>query len=153
MMFLASVQTYLEATLFVIDKHRFESPRTMPDFRPDYAQSLFDLAHEIDREFGLKRRAGELAKRDYYPWRKKRLDELAEERAWTPEMRNLASSVLSTVKDWERYKKRNNETQQRIEELLDGAELLFPALGIKFQQRLISYERRRHATHRENRHV
>ena len=145
-MFLASVQTYLEAVLFVIDKHRFESPRSMPDFRPDYPQSLFDLAHEIDREYGDKRRAGELGKKDYYPWRKKRLDELATKRVWTPEMRNLASSVLSTVKDWERYKKRNVETQLRIEELLDGAELLFPALGIQFQQRLMSYERRRHAS-------
>jgi hypothetical protein len=152
-MYLASVQTYLEATLYLLDKHRFESPRSMPDFHPDYPQSLFDLAREIDREYGLKRRAGELGKNDYYPWRKKRLDELATERTWSPEMRNLASSVLSTVKKWERNKKRNLETQQRIEEILDGAELLFPALGIPYQLQFISYERRRHAPRSKNRPV
>lgn len=153
MMFLASVQTYLEAALFIIDKHRFESPRSMPDFHPNQPKYLFNLAHEIDREFRDKLRVREIEKRDYYIWRKNRLDELAMERKWTVPERNLASSVLSTVKDWERYKKRNVETQQRIDELLDGAELLFPALGIQFQQRLNSYERRSYAINRDHRPV
>lgn len=132
----SSVQTYLEAILYVIDKHRFDSPRTMPDFQPDYPKWLFDLAHEIDRKASEKRRAGEFDGKDYYNRRKKYLDKCAEKRGWSPEMRNLASSVLSTVKKWEQDNKRGVETQQRIDTLLDGAELLFPTLDIPFQQRL-----------------
>ncbi len=131
-----SAEVVLHGILLTIDRHRRDSPRTMPDFDPAQIEIIRSAYDDYDWIWAQSVKENLDSKPNYHASRKKFLDARMERMSWSPELRNLVSSVMSTVKMWQRKNAKPPQDQDRINTLLEGAELLFPALRIQHQTRL-----------------